>query len=56
MLERISRRATLGFVSIFALILMLVSTVLVTSLRHEVNAQQDELLAQQADTAATYMP
>lgn len=49
MLERLRRRLTLGYVGIFALILVLVSTVVVVSFRHEVNTQQDELLTQKAE-------
>ena len=44
MLERIRRRLTLGYVGIFALILLLVGAVAVASFWHQAAAQQDELL------------
>jgi signal transduction histidine kinase len=50
MLESIRRRLTLGYVGIFALILVLVGAVVVVSFFERVNAQQDELLKQKAES------
>ncbi len=48
MLERIRRRLALGYVGIFALILVLVGAVVVGSFARQAADQQDELLAQKA--------
>ena len=54
MFERIRRRLTLGYVGIFALILLLIGAVVVASFYERANAQQDELLTQKAQGAADY--
>jgi signal transduction histidine kinase len=47
-LTRVRLRLTLGYVGIFALIVLLLGTVAVVSFRYELTAQQDDLLAQEA--------
>ena len=47
-LSRVRLRLTLGYVGIFALIVLLLGTVAVVSFRYELTAQQDDLLAQEA--------
>ena len=46
MLERIRRRLTLGYVGIFALILVIIGAVVVARFAQQAAAQQDELLTQ----------
>ncbi len=48
MFERIRRRLTLGYIGIFALILVVIGVVVVVSFWRQAAAQQDELLAQKA--------
>ncbi len=48
MLEHTRRRLTLGYVGIFALILVLLGTIAVAGFARELTNQQDELLAQEA--------
>jgi signal transduction histidine kinase len=55
MFERIRRRLTLGYVSILALILLLVGVVAVASFSRQVHDQQDELLKQKAKGDADYV-
>ena len=55
MLERIRRRLTLGYVGIFALILVLVGAVVVVSFWREAAAQQDELLTQKAEGTSDFV-
>ena len=55
MIERIRRRLTLGYVSIFALILALLGVVAVTSFARQAADQQDELLEQKAQGDADYV-
>jgi signal transduction histidine kinase len=55
MLERIRRRLTLGYVGIFALILVLVGAVVVVSFARQTAAQQDELLTQKAQSTFDYV-
>ncbi len=52
MLDRIRRRLTMGYVGVLALILTLFSTIVVASFYHQSVAQQDELLAQRAQSEA----
>jgi signal transduction histidine kinase len=55
MLARIRNRLTLGYIGIFALILLVLGAVVVTSFWEEVAAQQDEVLAQKAQGASDFM-
>ncbi|HZY57443.1 MAG TPA: hypothetical protein VFE09_06560, partial [Rubrobacteraceae bacterium] len=55
MLERIRRRLTLGYVGIFALILVIVGAVVVVSFARQAATQQDELLAQKAQGTSDFM-
>ena len=55
MIERIRRRLTLGYVGIFALILLLVGAVGVASFSQTVAAQQDELLEKKAQGDADFV-
>ena len=55
MLQRIRNRLTLGYIGIFALILMVLGAVVVVSFWRHTAAQQDELLAQKAEGASDYM-
>ena len=55
MLERIRRRLTLGYVGIFALILVIVGVVVVVSFAQQAATQQDELLAQKAQGTSDFM-
>ena len=48
MLERIRKRLTLGYVGIFALILLFIGVVVVASFARQAAGQQDELLEQRA--------
>jgi signal transduction histidine kinase len=48
MLDRIRRRLTLGYVGIFALILIFLGTIAVLGVSRELTVQQDELLTQEA--------
>ena len=48
MLERIRRRLTLGYIGIFALILVIIGAVVVVRFSQQAAAQQDELLEQKA--------
>ena len=48
MLERIRRCLTLGYVGIFAVILLFIGVVAVASFAREAASQQDELLEQRA--------
>ena len=48
MLERIRRRLTLGYVGIFALILLFIGVVAVAIFARQAASQQDELLEQRA--------
>ncbi|MDQ3591133.1 MAG: HAMP domain-containing histidine kinase [Actinomycetota bacterium] len=52
MLDRIRRRLTMGYVGVLALILTLFSTIVVASFYRQSVAQQDELLAQRAQSEA----
>jgi signal transduction histidine kinase len=49
MLDRIRRRLTLGYVGIFALILIFLGTIAVLGVSRELTVQQDELLTQEAE-------
>ncbi len=55
MLERTRRRLTLGYVGIFALILLVLGIVVVTRFSHQAAAQQDELLEQKARGDADFV-
>ena len=55
MLERIRRRLTLGYVGIFALILLLIGVVAVAIFARQVASQQDELLEQRASGDADFV-
>ena len=55
MLERIRRRLTLGYVGIFALILLFIGVVAVASFARQAARQQDELLEQRAQGDADYV-
>lgn len=55
MIERIRRRLTLMYVGILALILILVGAIVVIVFSHQLTAQQDEQLAQQARGAANFV-
>jgi signal transduction histidine kinase len=55
MLERIRRRLTLGYVGIFALILVVLGAVAVASFWRQAAAQQDELLTQKARGTSDYV-
>lgn len=55
MFERIRRRLTLGYVGIFALILLFVGAVAVASFSQTLAAQQDELLEQKAQGDADFV-
>ncbi len=55
MLERIRRRLTLGYVGIFALILVVLGIVAVASFWRQAAAQQDELLRQKAWGTSDYV-
>ena len=48
MLESLRRRLTLGYVGIFALILLIIGTVVVARFAYQADTQQDELLEQKA--------
>jgi signal transduction histidine kinase len=48
MLDRLRRRLTLGYVGIFALILVFLGTIAVLGFSRELTVQQDELLTQEA--------
>jgi signal transduction histidine kinase len=54
-LERIRRRLTLGYVGIFALILLFIGVVAVASFARQAAHQQDELLEQRAQGDADYV-
>ena len=53
MFSRIRRRLTMGYVGILALILVLFGVIVVVSFYRQVTAQQDELLLQKAQSAAS---
>ncbi len=55
MFERIRKRLTLGYVGIFALILVVLGTVAVASFSRQAADQQDELLTQKAQGDADYV-
>src|SRR4028118_1186374 len=55
MLERIRRRLTLGYVGIFALILLLIGVVAVAIFARQVASQQDELLEQRPSGDADFV-
>ena len=55
MLERIRKRLTLGYVGIFALILLFIGIVAVVSFAQQAAGQQDELLEQTAQGNADYV-
>ncbi len=55
MLERIRKRLTLGYVGIFALILLFIGAVVVASFARQAAGQQDELLEQRAQGDADYV-
>lgn len=55
MFESIRRRLTLAYVGIFALILVVLGAVAVTSFWHQAAAQQDRLLTQKAQGASDYV-
>jgi signal transduction histidine kinase len=55
MLERTRRRLTLGYVGIFALILVIIGAVVVARFSQQAAAQQDELLEQKAQGDADYV-
>ena len=55
MFERIRRRLTLGYVGIFALILVIIGVVVVVSFGRQVAAEQDELLKQKARGTFDYV-
>src|SRR5215210_8145284 len=55
MIEQIRRRLTLGYVGIFALILVLVGGVVVGSFARQAATQQDELLEQKAEGDADFV-
>ena len=55
MLEHIRRRLTLGYVGIFALILLFVGAVVVASFARQAASQQDELLEQKAQGDADFV-
>ena len=55
MFERIRRRLTLGYVGIFALILLFIGTVVVASFARQAAGQQDELLEQKARGDADFV-
>ena len=54
MFEHIRRRLTLGYVGIFALILVIVGAVVVARFSQQANNQQDDLLAQTANGVLDY--
>ena len=53
MFSRIRRRLTMGYVGILALILVLFGVIVVVSFYRQVTAQQDEMLLQKAQSAAS---
>ena len=53
MFSRIRRRLTMGYVGILALILVLFGAIVVVSFYRQVTAQQDEMLLQKAQSAAS---
>src|SRR4051794_12538037 len=55
MLERIRKRLTLGYVGIFALILLFIGIVAVVSFAHQAAGQQDRLLEQTAQSDADFV-
>ena len=55
MLERIRKRLTLGYVGIFALILLFIGVVAVTLFAEQAASQQDELLEQKAWGASDFV-
>ncbi len=55
MLDRIRRRLTLGYVGIFALILLFIGVVAVASFARQAAGQQDELLEQRAQGDADFV-
>ncbi len=55
MLEHIRRRLTLGYVGIFALILLFIGAVVVASFARQAASQQDELLEQKAQGDADFV-
>lgn len=55
MLDRIRKRLTLGYVGIFALILLFIGVVAVTSFARQAAGQQDELLEQRAQGDADFV-
>ena len=55
MLELIRKRLTLGYVGIFALILLFIGVVAVASFAHQAAEQQDQLLDQTAQSDADYV-
>ena len=55
MLDRIRRRLTLGYVGIFALILLFIGVVAVAIFARQVASQQDELLEQRASGDADFV-
>lgn len=56
MLERIRRRLTLGYVGIFALILLFIGVVAVAIFARQVASQQDELLEQRTARTSSRRP
>jgi signal transduction histidine kinase len=55
MFERIRRRLTLGYIGIFALILVIVGAIAVASYARQTAAHQDELLAQKAQGTSDFV-
>ena len=55
MLDSIRRRLALGYVGIFALILVLVGAVVVASFARQAATQQDELLEQKAQGTSDWV-
>src|SRR4028118_1283427 len=55
MLERIRRRLTLGYVGIFALLLLFIGVVAVAIFARQAAGQQDELLEQRASGDADFV-
>ena len=55
MFERIRRRLTLGYIGIFALLLVILGAVVTASFAHQAATQQDELLEQRAQGDADFV-
>jgi signal transduction histidine kinase len=55
MLESLRRRLTLGYIGIFALILLIIGTIVVARFAYQADAQQDELLEQKAQGTTDYV-